>query len=135
MVKTLGELEVQLNKQIKKALPSVAKIIKREIQKSVDDVVYGAGSPQFYNRRGTGTGGLRSLDSLREEYDNLAVDVFEDASAQGKNFDPLDENIELGYGEQNRWYNQPRPFMETAQEYVNRCKDEICDVVDKIVNG
>ena len=37
----------------------------------------------------------------------------------------LDIAIEYGYGTRDKWYNQPRPFMETAKNNMRRSKSHV----------
>lgn len=133
-IRSFAELEREVNRRINKCLrEEVTPLIKQEIQKSVDDVVYAAGTPTVYKRRGD-NGGLRDVDNMVAFYQNGEVDIYNVAEASGKNFDPLDERLIYGYGDEDKWYNQPRPFMDAAQESVNRQAGEIVRLLDKAIN-
>ena len=134
-VNNMAELESIVRKRIEAALSrKIAPIIKQEIQKSVDDTVYAAGTPSSYRRR-VDNNGLHDERNLVTEMGPYCVRVHDDASASGKNFDPLDERIEYGYGSQDEWYNKPRPFIDNAQMNVNRRVDEIKQIIHDSLVG
>lgn len=135
IIKNMSELESVVRSRIESALSQrVAPIIKQEIQKSVDDTVYAAGTPAFYKRR-MDHNGLRAEQNMVADMEPYCIRVHNDTRASGRDFDPLDERIEYGYGSRDEWYNQPRPFMDTAQLYVNRRADEIKQIIHDAICG
>ena len=134
-VNNMAELERLVRSRIESALrQKIAPIIKQEIQKSVDDTVYAAGTPSSYRRR-VDNNGLHDMQNMTTVMDPYRVRVYNDASASGKNFDPLDERIEYGYGSQDEWYNKPRLFIDNAQLNVNRRVDEIKQIIHDSIAG
>ena len=134
-VNNMAELERLVRSRIESALhQKIAPIIKQEIQKSVDDTVYAAGTPSSYRRR-VDNNGLHDMQNMTTVIEPYCVRVYNDTSASGKNFDPLDERIEYGYGSQDEWYNKPRPFIDNAQINVNRRADEIKQIIHDSLVG
>ena len=133
-IKSLQDLEKEVNKRINRCLrDDIAPLIKHEIQKSVDENVYEVYDPIIYERRKE-EGGLMDVQNMTAIYEDCGVDVYNDASAVGKNFDPLDEKIEYGYGYMDKAYNVGRPFMDKAQDNVNSRADEIVRLLSKAIN-
>lgn len=133
-ITSLAQLEREVTNRINRCLrQDIAPLIKEEIQKATDDVVYDIYDPKIYERR-RNNGGLRDVQNMTAVFDDCSVDVYNDTSATGRNFDPLDEKIEYGYGAQDQPYNIGRPFMDTAQKNVNRREKEISRILQRAVN-
>ena len=133
-VTTIAQLEQEVKKRINWSLRNqIAPLIKEEIKKSVDDEVYDVYDPTRYKRRKE-NGGLQDEQNMTEVFEDYGVSVYNDTSAVGKNFDPLDEKIEYGYGALDQPYNVGRPFMDTAQEYVNRRSSDIQRIIHRAIN-
>lgn len=128
--KSWSEIESYLKKQIDDVLNNeVANVVKDQIIESVDEVVYDAGEPVYYQRRGFGDGslGLGGRSQMEHTVSNGLLEVIDNAKAQ-KGWDngkSLAENIEYGYGDKYQWYNQPRPFIEHARESLKKNKNHV----------
>jgi len=100
----------------------VAEAAKAVVQKNIQETVYDAGYPSWYQRR-------YYNDGLIDE-DNLAVNVRDGeltisntAKARYPSWErklqasgtTLSNLIIKGYGDRDQWYNQPRPYMENAE--------------------
>lgn len=113
-------LEKHIRKQVNDVLDKeVANAVKDEIIMSVDEVVYGSGSPLVYERRGLspnseGLGGRSQMHHTVSQ--DGVLEVTDDAEAKNDWDMNLTEAIEYGYSNRETWYNQPRPFMENARE-------------------
>ena len=132
-VTTIAQLEQEVKKRINRSLRNeITPLIKEEIKKSVDDKVYDVYDPKKYERRKE-DGGLQDEQNMTAVFEDYGVSVYNDTSAAGKNFDPLDEKIEYGYGALDQPYNVGRPFMDTAQEYVNRRSNDIQRIIQRAI--
>ncbi len=140
-----NQLEVFLKEQINSSLDKeLAKHVKEEIQTAISTEVYGAGTPVVYVRRGSnsyggmgnpeGTGSLADINQMNHMVNNGELLVTDDAKRNmsykfaGIGYDiskSLTENIVSGYGDENRWYNRPRPFMDVAIENMKTSKSHI----------
>lgn len=135
--KDLKDLEKYLQSKINDSLNNeVADMVKDEIVTSVNDVVYSAGIPKRYERRGIFPNSLGLGDEMQMHHTvkDGVLEVTDDASI---NLDPryhesdidmsksLAENIEYGYGSKKLWYNEPRPFMKDAENNIKSKKSHI----------
>lgn len=140
-MRSINELVIERKalKKIKGALEKkIAPLIKQEIIKAVDDVVYSAGTPHYYIRRRSDMMGLQDQYSLVTEIiadsDSVTVNVYNRSEPDHGGFEPLASNIEEGYADRDAWYNKPRPFMSKAQECVNNKANEIVRILSDEVN-
>jgi hypothetical protein len=128
--KSLKDLEKYLQKQIDEVLnKEVANAVKDEIIQTVDSEVYDAGTPLYYDRRGFSNAslGLGGRTQMNHSVNNGVLEVTDDALAENpwSNGRTLAENIEYGYGLQDKWYNEPRPFMAKAEEELKDNKRHV----------
>ena len=96
----------------------VAEFVEEKIIGNVSKVVYGAGDPLIYHRRGLNNGdGLGGRSSIHHHLIKDGVlEVTDDAQAQYPLSIDLDQLIENGYGNKTEWYNQSRDFIEQTRE-------------------
>lgn len=126
-----SQIEAYLKKQIDSCLDKeVAQHVKEEQMTAISDVVYGAGIPSKYERRGgnpyggmgntLGTGSLGDPSEMHHTVKNGELVVTNDAERNidykwaGYGYDTsksLAENIVYGYGDKDEWYNEPRDFI------------------------
>jgi len=139
--KSIADLNIYLKKQIIDVLnKEVATAVKDEIVMAVDDVVYGAGDPKEYIRRGlspssNGLGGKSQMHHTVTTDGTLTVtdnaDFNHDFANNHDGYGSVDlsksltENIEYGYGSKSLWYNKPRPFIAKAKENLKSNKYHI----------
>ena len=131
-----ADLEAVIRQRINSALKNdVADLIKQEMQKAIDDVVYEAGTPTVYRRR-KDKNGLRDEQNMTDVLDSSSctIRVYNDTSASGKRFDPLDEKIEFGYNTNSNWYDEPRPFVDITQQRINAQSKKIKNMLQHAVD-
>ena len=136
----LQRIESQLKKQINDCLRNeIAKHVKEEIQTSVSTTIYQSGTPEEYIRRGgnayggmgaaNGSDSLGDVQRMKHSVLNGVLKVTDEAYRNddydyaGYGYDlskSLAENMEYGYGNRNYWYNEPRPFMKEARDYMRQ---------------
>ena len=151
--KNTWELEQFLQMQIDSVLEhEVAQIAKDEMQIAVNNVVYGAGDPTEYVRRGgnayggmgntVNTGSLADQSQMEAtvkdgvlEITNIAEFNHEFALTHNgyggvDRFKSLAQNIIEGYQSKKAWWNEPRPFiteainqLESGNEHVEAMKE------------
>lgn len=139
---SFNQLEIYLKKQIDDVLnKEVAIVVKEQIQVAVDEVVYQSGEPLVYERRGSnqhggmgnplGTGSLADISKMKHIVKNGILEVTDEAERNmdyrfaGVGYDlskSLTENIVMGYGSKDRWYNEPRDFIGQARENLRQDK-------------
>jgi hypothetical protein len=130
--KTIEELLLHIKKDVDKVLKNeVATVVKQHITQEVTDTVYAAGIPNRYVRRGE-TFGFEESHSLgdpneMEVYvENGVLEVEDNASPKTSwDYGSLAEGIEYGYGSEDQWYNEPRPFMENAEKALIQDKSHV----------
>lgn len=107
----------------------VATFAKDNVKASVHNIVYAKYSPRKYKRRGQpinnalGTGSLADTDVMHHTVKDGVLEITDDADFKTgyggvDTSKSLAENIEFGYGDYP--WSEPRPFMEDAQDYINR---------------
>lgn len=124
--------------QLLKALQKVAKDVmeddvatatKISIYNNVQNIVYDAGNPSYYERRDFTNGSLGDPNNLNHKYKNGVLEVTDDADFNHSFADEYNNgygavdmneslayNIEYGYGSKSEWWNKPRPFIEESRE-------------------
>lgn len=123
MANDLIQLYAQIQAAIDSALENeVAPVVKEEIQNAVNFTVYSAGEPNQYERRKE-FGGLADINNMTHEVNNGILEVADNADFAtglgGVNLShSLAYNIEFGYGERESWWNEERPFMESAKNVL-----------------
>lgn len=119
---SFGALENYLKDVITNVLlDDVYEVVCENEVEALREVVYGAGTPQWYERRYS-AGGM-------EDKGNMYPSVTEDLTLEVENATPLkpfsvagfgygnlDQMIEYGYGSMDKWYNVPRPFTQATME-------------------
>jgi hypothetical protein len=96
----------------------VATVIKEQISKSVEDVVYAAGEPMIYQRRNLINGSLGDPSVMNHTIEGNTLIVTDDADYNSQ-YDiagnkTLAYNIEKGYGDRDEWWKMPRPFIKNT---------------------
>jgi len=122
---SLSQIEKYLNEKIQIALDkNVAPVVKESIQTAVSDVVYGAGTPNWYIRRNLRDGSLGDVGEMNHEISGNTLIVTDDAKSKlpWNNGRSLAENIEYGYGEE--WYSVSRPFINGQDGAVSILKED-----------
>ncbi|MDD4804544.1 MAG: hypothetical protein PHN69_05150 [Candidatus Pacebacteria bacterium] len=139
------DLEKYLKKTIDNILENeMAKQVKDEMQTAISDVVYDAGTPKKYVRRGNnefgrmgntdGTGSLADKREMPHTVKDGLLEVANDAERNkkydfaGKGYDTsksLAENIISGYGDRDDWYNEPRDFIGETVKNIKSSKSHI----------
>ena len=129
---------MQINESLK---TEVAKTVKDEIALAVDRIIYEPNQPRVYERRGIGlqNGGLADQTQMEDVLESNGVLVVTN-NAQPKvtgEYNGLDsdkslaENIVKGYGSKDKWWNEPRDFIQSAKEEMQETKSH----VQALVNG
>lgn len=138
----LKELEAFLQNKINDSLTdNVARQVKDEIALAVDRTIYDSGVPTTYERRGIAlqNGGLADQTQMEDVLESNGVLVVTD-NAQPKvtgeyngldNDKSLTENIVRGYGSKDKWWNEPRDFIQSAKDEMQETKSH----VQALVNG
>ena len=139
-IKSYSQLEKVLKEKVEKAMKNeVAKKTKEVVQKNVEDVVYSVGEPTVYERRNLTNGSLGDMEEMKHEYKDGVLEVTNEAdynpkfSSDGINDESLAYNIEYGYGSRDRWYNEPRPFIEESRNDLRNgeFKDSLAEGLTK----
>ena len=128
--KNWAEIEKYLKKEIDNILgKEVLEVVQDEMIQAVDSVVYDAGTPLYYQRRGLseyslGLGGRQQMDGV---VNNGTLEVTNNAPPQNEfnNDKSLAYNIEYGYGSKDQWFNVSRPFIQTTKENLKRNKNHV----------
>lgn len=138
----LKDLEKYLQKKINETLLyEVSDAVKDELQSSVSDVVYSAGTPKQYERRNLRDGSLGDKSTMNSSLINDGIlEVSPDADRNvefseypGWGYDSdksLAENVAFGYGNHQYWWNQERNFVEDAKENMKRNKAHVDSMKD-----
>lgn len=134
--KSFAEIEKYLQKTINDALnKELSQHVKEEIQTAVSTEVYMAGIPKVYVRRGgndhggmgnpLGTGSLADTDTMNHTVNNGELVVTNNALPSDPTFGDLTENIVMGYGSRDAWYNKPRDFIGEAKKNMEETGSHI----------
>lgn len=128
-IRSYSDLEKALKQVVQEVMEKeVAEKAKEVIQDNVKEIVYNAGTPAMYIRRGLTNGSLGDIEEMKHEYKNGILEVSNESdynhTFESNHFgygnvdlsEPLAYNIEYGYGSKSEWYNQPRPFIEESRE-------------------
>lgn len=128
----LLEIQERLQSKIDDCLnKEVAQLVKEEISHAVETEVYAAGTPEVYQRRGSpgnfmGTGSLGDPQEMFHTVSNGILKVTDDAQPFNPGFGlDLDEAITYGYGNKNKWWNKPRPFLSEAVENMKTTNSHV----------
>jgi hypothetical protein len=123
--KSIKDLNKYLQSKVDETLnDEVAVVVKNQIAEGVRDVVYAAGVPKMYIRRGifSGSSGLGDITKMHHTVNNGILIVTDDAdfdryySRSNADYSKsLGENIEYGYGTRSTWYDKPRPFIKESR--------------------
>lgn len=131
------QIEQYLKETIDDCLKNeVAETVKDELQTGMSEVVYSAGEPKKYPRRYYSDGGLGDRETMKHELvASGELVVIPDAernveynSYPGYGYDTshsLAWNIVKGYGDKNKWYNQPRDFIQQTIENMQKTKSHV----------
>lgn len=132
-----SQIEVYLQEKLNDCLQKeVAETVKDELQSSISEVVYGAGTPTKYIRRGFGeNGGIADKSSMTTELVSSGVIKITPEAERNMNYKfagigydekkSLAENLVEGYGNRQFWWNQSRDFVEEARENLKSGKAHI----------
>ena len=135
---TIAELNDEIKKRVNKALKNkVAPYIRDELKKQIQENVYDAYAPLVYKRRGE-NGGLIDEGNYVTDFDeeDCSVYVHDDAKASGSGLGkPLDQAIEYGYGDRDKEYNKPRPFISPTQAKIDTDVGVIEQMIVDSING
>lgn len=130
-IRKFSDLEKALKKAVKKTMENeVARATKVAMHNNVQDVVYDAGEPIEYERRNFTNGSLGDPSTMKHEYKNDILEVTNEADfnhafaihSDTWEYGDVDldrslaYNIEYGYGAEDEWWNEPRPFIEKTRE-------------------
>ena len=139
-----AEVEAALRKIVNESMDEdLSQHVKEVQQGSVSDVVYGAGSPRYYKRRGgnahgglSGADGSGSLADTQEMNHTVSPDgtltVTNDAKPAKRGFGNLAKAIEEGYGSKDRWYSQPRPFIQNTRDILEETGSHVDVLKDSL---
>lgn len=123
---SLSALMSHIETQGKQVLDkNVAPVVKEAIQTAVSDVVYGAGTPEWYERRNLRNGSLGDVQEMHHEIEGNTLIVTDNAesSMPWNNGRTLAENIHYGYGDE--WYSVSRPFMDEVKQILMEDKSHV----------
>ena len=122
---SLSQLEAYIMQQVNTVLDTtVSQVVKESVQTAVSDVVYGAGTPVWYQRRNLRGESLGSPEQMHHEVEGGILTVTDDAPSKTpwNNGRTLAENIEYGYGEE--WYSVSRPFINGKDGAINILRED-----------
>jgi hypothetical protein len=141
-----SQIEVYLQEKLNDCLQKeVAETVKDELQSSISEVVYGAGTPTKYIRRGFGeNGGIADKSSMTTELvSNGTITITPDAERNkgfsnypGSGYDSdksLAFNLEMGYGDKQQWFNQPRSFVQETKDNLKQNKVHVESLRDALI--
>ena len=135
LAQQLRIIEQKIKKQIDDSLKKeMAIYVKEEIMSAVSDTIYGAGQPEYYDRRaGNAYGGMKSAygtESLGDPQEMehsvsngrlIVMDTALPKKPESLNMD-LTTAIVRGYGDMNHWWNEPRDFIGDAVKNMKETK-------------
>ena len=126
--KSFADLKKQIESDIAQKINDtleneVAEAAKAVIQTNIQETVYDAGYPSWYQRRYY-KGGLIDGDNLAANVRDGELTISNTTKARYPSWErklhangtTLSDLIIDGYGDQDQWYNQPRPYMENAED-------------------
>jgi len=105
--------------------------VKLQMAEGVRTVVYKAGEPRIYIRRGIypTSMGLGDITKMHHKVNNEVLIVTDDAEldrsysrSDADYSKSLAENIEYGYGNKHEWYNKPRRFIRDSKDKLGTNK-------------
>lgn len=127
-----AKIQLAVNDSLKN---EVTEAVKDEMQSTISEVVYAAGTPIIYQRRGgnnyggmgnpDGTGSLADKGEMKHNVVNGVLIIKNEAEPVKSSFGNLAYNIEYGYGARDRWYNQPRPFIQETRNNLKSNKAHV----------
>lgn len=132
----LAELQLYFQKKINETLlDDVSDAVKDEIESSVTDTVFSAGSPVWYNRRsegnGLGSGGLADKEQMDTTLISDGVISVQDNASPSRPWDRrLDQAIQEGYNQKENWWDSPRPFISNARENLKETQAHVSSMRD-----
>ncbi len=134
-VSSWAQLNSILQKTINNILENeVAEVVKNRLVYYVKDTVYDAGTPEYYVRRNFNNGSLGDRNTMETEWvslDTIKITPLADyqhESATDYSGNPLAKTIQDGYGTQDKWYNQPRPFVNHARDDIRNSKLHVTEM-------
>jgi len=108
----------------------MSKYVKEEIMSAVSDTVYGAGIPEYYDRRAGntyggmgnayGTGSLGDPLEMEHSVSNgilMVMDTALPSKPESLNMD-LTSAIVHGYWDKSEWWNMPRDFITATKKNI-----------------
>lgn len=125
-----ADLEKDVEKIVNNTIKNkVIEMAQNSVQENVLDVY----EPQYYKRRsGHNLGGLKDTweSEVVKKNNFINLKIINNAKSKNKGFDNLAENIEEGYGKQDKEWNRPRPFIDKVQEKIDN-GNEIENILEK----
>ena len=114
------QLEMMIKSAVNDALnDEIAKEVKKLQQENVVETVYGAGTPEYYNRRDLTGGSLGDINMMVHDKPTngvLEVKNIAKPSNRWRGRQYLVVPIEKGYADGKDWYSQPRRFIRDTRE-------------------
>ena len=127
----INKIQKNVNDSLNKEM---ATYVKEEIMSSVSDTVYGAGIPEYYDRRAGneyggmksayGTGSLGDSQEMEHSVSNgrlLVMDTALPKKPESLDMD-LTTAIVRGYNDKTEWWNAPRDFIGDAVKNMKETK-------------
>lgn len=125
-----ADLEKDIEEIVNKSLKDkVIEMAQDSVQENVLDVY----TPKIYKRRsGHNSGGLKDawISDININNNKIKLTVKNNAKPINSEFGDLAENIEEGYGKQDKEWNRPRPFIDKVQEKIDN-GNEIENILEK----
>lgn len=137
-ITNLKDLEKILQPIINEVLKeTVSEVVKDELESSALEVIHGAGEPIKYPRRSSsnslGSGGIADKNTMTSNLisdGTLSVSPDADRNREFNDYagwgydenNSLAFNLQMGYGNKQYWWNQPRPFVDEARENLKNNK-------------
>jgi hypothetical protein len=135
--KSLDHLYKYIKKEVNKSLDKdVSRVVKDEMKKVIEEVVYNAYEPSQYDRQ-KDDGGLLDESNIKHGVENGQLWIRNTRSDEGKD---VAEIVETGVGydwERSRIYKMqpfPRPFHEETKENLEKNKKHVDALKDSLKN-